>query len=137
LAASVAGLLAVGSTVWFVGSGSTDAPRAVLAQADVSSAGLDSTADVSGTASVVDQDGARVLELSTALPEAGEGEVFEVWLFDDGGDVQSLGLTDGVSQHVIPAGVDLDRFTVVDVSREEFGGDPAHSKDSVARGALV
>ena len=36
----------------------------------------------------------------------------------------------------LPAGLDLDQFSVVDVSEEQFDGDPAHSGDSIVRGPL-
>ena len=35
-----------------------------------------------------------------------------------------------------PPGLDLDQFSVVDVSEEQFDGDPAHSGDSIVRGPL-
>jgi hypothetical protein len=37
---------------------------------------------------------------------------------------------------VIPDGLDLAEFPVVDVSREPLDGDPAHSSDSISRGTL-
>ena len=37
----------------------------------------------------------------------------------------------------LPAGVDLSEYSVVDVSREPSDGDPAHSGDSIVRGALA
>jgi hypothetical protein len=36
----------------------------------------------------------------------------------------------------VPAGLDLDRFRLVDVSDEPRDGNPAHSGDSIVRGAL-
>jgi hypothetical protein len=40
------------------------------------------------------------------------------------------------SRFVIPTGLDLAEYPIVDVSREPFDGDPAHSSDSIARGTL-
>jgi hypothetical protein len=43
----------------------------------------------------------------------------------------------GSGRFPVPAGVDLAAYGTVDVSREPLDGDPAHSTDSVARGALT
>ena len=49
----------------------------------------------------------------------------------------SLGTLDGTSGRFdLPAGLDLTQFSVVDVSEEQFDGDPAHSGDSIVRGPL-
>ena len=49
----------------------------------------------------------------------------------------SLGLLEGASgRFVVPDGIDLDEFTLVDVSAEPVDGDPAHSGDSIVRGEL-
>lgn len=62
----------------------------------------------------------------------------EVWLLaSDGSGLVSLGMLDGRSgTFAIPAGVDLEVFSLVDVSQEETDGDPAHSGDSIVRGEL-
>jgi hypothetical protein len=36
----------------------------------------------------------------------------------------------------IPAGVDLARYPIVDISDQPYNGNPAHSADSIARGTL-
>ena len=36
----------------------------------------------------------------------------------------------------IPVGLDLDDYALVDVSAEQFDGDPSHSGDSILRGEL-
>ena len=63
-------------------------------------------------------------------------EVREVWLIrSDASGLVSLGLLDGSSgRFVVPAGIDLGEFTLVDVSAEPIDGDPAHSGDSIVRG---
>lgn len=63
---------------------------------------------------------------------------YEVWLLDrDAKRLLSLGVLDGRrGSFPLPAGLDLSAFPVVDVSREEFDGDPSHSADSVVRGTL-
>jgi hypothetical protein len=62
----------------------------------------------------------------------------EVWLLNaDASGLVSLGLLDGSSgRFVLPAGVDIDEFSLVDVSVEFADGDPGHSGDSVVRGQL-
>ena len=62
----------------------------------------------------------------------------EVWLLrpDVSGLVSLRTLTGSSGRFDLPAGLDLDEFSVVDVSLEQFDGDPAHSGDSIVRGAL-
>ena len=63
----------------------------------------------------------------------------EVWLLDPAdGRVVSLGTlgSDGRADLDLPAGLDLSRYDVVDVSAEPLDGDPTHSGDSVLRGPL-
>lgn len=63
---------------------------------------------------------------------------YEVWLLDaDGKKLVSLGLLRGSHGHfVLPPGVDLNAYPVVDISIEPADGNPAHSGDSVVRGRL-
>lgn len=91
-----------------------------------------------GTARVeVDSDGERVLVVDVEDGEADDG-FREVWLLrPDVSGLVSLGtLTGSSGRFDLPAGLDLDEFSVVDVSLEQFDGDPAHSGDSIVRGAL-
>ena len=76
-----------------------------------------------------------VVELDADL--AAEG-YREVWLLaSDGSGLVSLGLLDGrTGTFAVPAGVDLDLFSLVDISQEEDDGDPGHSGDSIVRGEL-
>lgn len=62
----------------------------------------------------------------------------EVWLLTpDATGLVSVGLLDGASgRFAIPAGIDLSRYPLVDVSAEPDDGDPTHSGDSIVRGAL-
>ncbi|MCR2793041.1 anti-sigma factor [Microbacterium sp. zg.Y625] len=76
-----------------------------------------------------------VVTLDATVPDDGYREV---WLLaDDGSDLVSLGVLEG-SEGVfdVPAGVDLAKFSVVDVSQEAEDGDQTHSGDSIVRGAL-
>ena len=84
-----------------------------------------------------DDDGVRsiVVDLDAPVPS---GDVREVWLIrSDASGLVSLGLLDGSSgRFAVPEGIDLDEFTLVDVSAEPVDGDPAHSGDSIVRGEL-
>ena len=70
------------------------------------------------------------------LPAAGSG-FYEVWLLQpDSGKMLPVGVlgASGSGTYTLPAGV-LGRYADVDVSRERDDGNPAHSADSVLRGA--
>lgn len=67
------------------------------------------------------------------------GGWYEVWLLADAGDgAVALGTlpAGGDGRLVLPAGIDLADYPVVDVSLEPADGDPAHSGTSVLRGSL-
>ncbi|WP_244851199.1 anti-sigma factor [Cellulomonas fimi] len=107
----------------------------------VASATLDALPgwDASGTATVeVDADGTRVLVVDVEGPVDGDSGFREVWLLKpDVSGLVSLGTLAGASGRFdLPPGLDLDEFSVVDVSEEPFDGDPAHSGDSIVRGPL-
>lgn len=81
--------------------------------------------------------GRRVVELQTTVrPDTTTDH--EVWLMTAGAQrLVSLGMLHGTSgTFAVPAGVDLSRFRLVDVSDEPRDGNPAHSGDSIIRGAL-
>jgi len=82
-------------------------------------------------------DGERLVSIELAASAQGEG-VREVWLLTPEVDgLISLGLLEGGSgTFVIPEGIDLSEYPIVDVSLEPVDGDPAHSGDSIVRGAL-
>jgi len=83
----------------------------------------------------VDGHHAVVVRLDAQLPSDGHREV---WLLtDDASDLVSLGVLEGdEGVFTLPDDVDLDRFTVVDISQEDDDGDPTHSGDSIVRGEL-
>lgn len=93
----------------------------------------------SGGSAVVEErsDGSRVIDVSLDAPDPGDG-FREAWLIDAAGEqLVSLGVVDGShGRFVIPAGLDLTDYRLVDVSEEPFDGDPAHSGDSIVRGKL-
>jgi len=74
----------------------------------------------------------------TANAGTPDGELREVWLLNpDATGLVSLGLLDGSSgRFVVPAGIDLGEYPLVDVSVESADGNPGHSGISVVRGEL-
>lgn len=91
-----------------------------------------------GTAEVEEgRDGSRTLVVT--LDAAANPDVYrEVWLIrSDASALIGLGVLEGDSgSFVIPAGVDLAEYTLVDISDEPVDGDPTHSGDSIVRGEL-
>lgn len=133
--AAAAGLVVGGTGAWWAAR-PTDPAQEVVARAT-----LDALPgwDASGTAVVeTSADGSRVLvvDLDDATPD--EDGYREVWLLrPDLSGLVSLGPLSGASARVpLPADLDLDDFSVVDVSLEPLDGDPAHSGDSIVRGPL-
>jgi anti-sigma-K factor RskA len=84
-----------------------------------------------------DDDGVTsiVVDLDADVPS---DQIREVWLIrSDASGLVSLGLLSGSSgRFVVPANIDLDEFTLVDVSAEPVDGDPGHSGASIVRGTL-
>ncbi|MET1015564.1 MAG: anti-sigma factor [Leifsonia flava] len=90
----------------------------------------------SGSARVEeDNSGAQHIVVDVSAP--GQG-LREVWLIDpDTSGLISLGLLSGTTgTFALPDDLDLARYSVVDISQEPDDGDPAHSGDSIVRGAL-
>lgn len=83
-------------------------------------------------------DGRRVVQVQATV-QPGSGTDHEVWLMTAGArQLVSLGLLRGRSgTFAVPAEVDLSRYDLVDISDEPRDGDPAHSGDSIVRGALT
>ncbi|MDF2990678.1 MAG: hypothetical protein K0S37_1192 [Microbacterium sp.] len=111
------------------------------AQTVVASAALEAFPGWTATGDAVleeDDDGAVsiVVDLDADVPP---DQVREVWLIrSDASGLVSLGLLSGsTGRFVVPANIDLDEFTLVDVSAEPVDGDPGHSGDSIVRGALA
>ena len=97
-----------------------------------------SETSASGEVVLPDGDGQRSLVVDTSgLPPA-DG-FYEVWLLDLEQDrMVALGVLDdsGRGTLTVPDGVRMGDYPEVDVSLEPDDGDPAHSGDSVLRGAL-
>ena len=115
--------------------GTRAAPETIVA-----TAALDAFPGWSATGSAqLEEDGGGVRSLVVDLDaEVPATDVREVWLIrSDASGLVSLGLLEGASgRFVVPDGIDLDEFTLVDVSAEPVDGDPAHSGDSIVRGEL-
>ena len=90
-----------------------------------------------GTISLTGEQPGKELSLDVSDLDSGPGFV-EVWLLDaQTGGMVSLGVLDGDrGSWAVPAGLDLSAYDQVDVSREPYDGDPAHSQVSLARGRL-
>ncbi|MDQ0756247.1 anti-sigma factor [Arthrobacter sp. B3I4] len=82
-------------------------------------------------------DGSRQVVVS--LPPEKLSGFREVWMgSSDLSKMVSLGVLGQAPQaFVVPAGLDLAEYPVLDVSNEPYDGDPAHSAESIARGKLA
>jgi hypothetical protein len=138
LVAAVLALVVVGVGVVARSALRTDDP-ALAAEAALSSEGLEGAAPASGRAELLRVDDHRVLDVSVPGVRPADGTVLEVWLIDPESDgLRSLGTIDGGETRLpVPDAIDVDRFSIVDVSVEPLDGDPAHSADSVVRGPLA
>lgn len=78
-------------------------------------------------------------QLVIRLPDENVPGFREVWVGSaDLSKMVSLGvLGNDPGVFVIPSGLDLAQYPVVDISSEPYDGDPAHSADSIARGRLT
>lgn len=142
-AAAAAGLVvgAVGAAVVAglvgQGDGGQDTPPQPVAVGEAVLAPV-TDRDVEGRAEMVaEPDGA--LRLTVDVSEGPQEGYYEVWLRDEQASrLISLGTVSGQTATLpVPDGVDLDRFPVVDVSQEEFDGDPSHSGVTLAAGAMT
>jgi hypothetical protein len=136
VAAGVAvGAAGTGAAVSFIESDGPAGPgEDVVATAQLEPFGDSGTP---GVAQIRETGEERVLRIRVDARTAGQG-FREVWLLDaETGRLVSLGVLNGTeSTFELPEGLDLSDYPVVDVSREPFDGDPAHSTDSIARGEL-
>ena len=133
-AAAAVGLVVGGGATWWV----TNQPDAATVIATAVLEPLPGW-DASGSAVVETlSDGTRVLVVDLDQSESSEDGFREVWLLKpDVSGLVSVGTLAGASGRFdLPEGLDLDQFSVVDVSEEQFDGDPAHSGDSIVRGPL-
>jgi hypothetical protein len=82
-------------------------------------------------------DGSR--QLVIRLPDEPLSGFREVWVgSSDLSKMVSLGvLGNQEGSFVLPSGLDLTQYPIVDISQEPYDGDPAHSAESIARGVLT
>jgi hypothetical protein len=82
-------------------------------------------------------DGSR--QLVIRLPDEPLSGFREVWVgSSDLSKMVSLGiLGNQEGSFVLPTGLDLTQYPIVDISQEPYDGDPAHSAESIARGVLT
>jgi hypothetical protein len=140
LAAAAAVVLALGGAAagYALGSRSSD----VLAQCQTTQASLaqlpGGPAGVDGSAEVYCADEGRSLRVTTARLPLTEG-FYEVWLYSPSTTIMvpigALG-EDGTGSFTLPPGMDLGDFHIVDVSHQQFNGNPAHDQ-SVLQGPLT
>ena len=133
-AAAAVGVIvgAIGASLW---NQNVTSPSTVVAQTTLEPlVGFSST----GIARVESTSSGDVVSVSVRNLPPTEG-YYEVWLLsEDGSAMVSLGAVGSgeTSTLPLPPGLALDRFPIVDISAEEFDGDPTHSTISVARGEL-
>ena len=132
-AAAVVALVAAGGAVWVA---LTLSAPTVLATAQLDA--LPQWPTASGSARLERlADGSRVVRVTLDAP-VDDGGFREAWLItSDASALVSLGvMRDGSATFAVPDGIDTSSYDLVDVSEEAFDGDPAHSGDSIVRGAL-
>lgn len=128
MVAGAAAVLLVGVPLYLSTVGDDPTQRAELAALE----GFDG----SGEAEVAGRD----LNVRFDGSDAPDGSFYELWLLDlEGEDLVSLGEVEVAADgsFVVPEGIDLDEFDVVDVSLEPDDGDPTHSGVSILRGGLT
>ena len=105
----------------------------------LATATLQPLADVDVTeahAELVMEDDERLIEIDALDLPAIDG-YYELWLMTRQGDgLVSLGPVADRARVALPATIDAERFSLVDISREPVDGNPAHSTDSALRGEL-
>lgn len=132
-AAAVAGVM-IGGVGGYLLADDADESSVPIAVGTLTPEGQDA---VTGEVSMSQDASSRLLTVAFSQAVAGPGYV-EAWLLDPStNEMLGLGVLgpDGGTV-TVPADADLSRFTTVDISREPFDGDPAHSADSIARGVL-
>lgn len=142
LAAAAAVGIVVGSGGMYAATRDSAPPPAVAQPQAVATASLEPFDDprASGTAVIRQASSAQrtVTVTVTGLPQR-PGAFYEVWLMDpSNAHLVALGVLDssGHGQFAVPAGLDLDAYSAVDVSLQPMNGSPLHSGDSPVRGEL-
>lgn len=94
-----------------------------------------------GQAVIAEQEGQRVVVVQAeSLSTFGSGELLEVWFYNSRSDAKSVGaqkVEGGKFQGLGALPADFQKYRYIDLSREKADRRPAHSGDSVMRGALA
>lgn len=97
-----------------------------------------------GLAYIIQQGGTRSLVVQAQVPPLPSNQkvaAYEVWLYNSNGDARSLGAqyTDrqGILQGRANLPSDFAKFKAIDISRELFDKNTAHSNNSVLRGTFA
>lgn len=128
---------AAGALVTWAGLTLTDRPQEGVVLASGALAPLAAAAPA-GDAEVIEVDGQPRLRVTLEdAPEAGDGYL-EVWLLrPDVSGMVTLGVLEGESgEFLLPPGLDLGEYPVVDISLERVDGDPSHGGESLVRGEV-
>jgi len=138
LAGLAAGLvIGIGGTVAVTQLTSAPATR-VVAEIDLRPvAQFPQWQGATGTATLQDDGPGQLLAVSVTAPRL--SGFYEVWLLGrDGTSMISLGDLNAAQAGTfeLPAGVDLDFYSRIDVSLQPFNGSTLHSRTSVVRGSL-
>ncbi|WP_298991491.1 anti-sigma factor domain-containing protein [uncultured Pseudokineococcus sp.] len=136
LAAVVGVVLGAGAGAAVTAAAGRAGEGGVVARADLEPLGA---TGARGTAVLRAGERGDVLEVDLEDAGSGRGSYEEVWLLDEpSGGLLSLGaLVDGHGVFTVPPGaLPAEQEVQVDVSREALDGQPTHSGDSLARGAL-
>ena len=110
----------------------------LVASVALSPEGLDAAgAGLSGSADVLTvDDGYEVAVQVSDLAPLDDG-YYELWIIDpEVSGMHSLGSVTADGRYVVPNGVRVEDFPIVDISIEHPDGDPTHSGQSVLRGKL-
>ena len=131
-AALVVGGIA-GSSVTRLLSRSTPPAGRVIAQTTL--AGLPLAPGATGTAVIVQTSAGPRLDVDVTRLGPVQGHFYEVWLIDKNvKNMVPVGILQGTTgDFVVPAGLDLGAYPLVDISIQ-LPGDPRHSGQSVLRG---
>ena len=136
--AAAVGLVLGAGVTWLVAD--NDSTASPTASGDVTTSvltGIDGHS-TSGEISLAEGDNSAP-EITINLDSLDEGPGFiQAWLLDaDTGGMVALGVLDGAKgTFTVPPSLNLSRYSQIDVSREPFDGDPAHSTVSLARGPV-
>jgi hypothetical protein len=142
-AAAVVGLVLGAGVAWVVSDNNNDNNNndaAPTVSGDVKTSALTGYEghQTSGEIAIVQQGGdAPQITVNLDTLDRGKGFI-EAWLLNpDTGGLVALGVFDGAhGTFTVPPSLNLSKYTEVDVSREPFDGNPAHSTVSLARGPV-